>query len=64
MALCVYERYQKVLLDGQASEPITVLSGILQGSVLGPVLSLIFINDFPYNIRSSVRLFANDCVFV
>ena len=55
-------RTQQVVLDGQASDPVPVLFGVPQGSVLGLVLFLIFINDLLDNIRSSVRLFADDCV--
>ena len=49
-------------LDGQASDPVLVLSGEPQWSFLGPILFLIFINDLPDKIRSSVRLLADDCV--
>ena len=53
---------QQVALDGQASDPVQVLSSVPQGSVIGPILFLIFVNDLPDYIRSSVRMFTDDCV--
>ena len=57
-------RSQKVLLDGISSETSPVQSGVPQGSVLGPLLFLLFINDLPDTIssQSTVKLFADDCV--
>ena len=55
-------RTQQVLVEEQSSEKIPVVSGVPQGSVLGPVLFLMFINDLPDNINSSTRLFADDCI--
>ena len=42
--------------------PVSVLSGVSQGSVLGLILFLVFIKALPDKIGSSVRLFADDCV--
>ena len=54
----ISERSQKVVLDGQASGPVWCPPGI--GLKTGPVSH--FINDIPENMRSSVRLFADDLV--
>ena len=56
-------RSQQVVLEGQKSSQKEVLSGVSQGTVLGPVLCFVFINDLPEVVKTSdARLFADDCL--
>ena len=54
------DRQQAVVVEGTRSDPLPVESGVPQGSVLGPSLFLLYINDLPEGIKSKIRLFADD----
>ena len=49
-----------MVLNDQCSNWSSVLAGVPQGSILGPLLFLICINDLPDGLESSVKLFADD----
>ena len=53
-------RKQRVVLNGQSSSWLDINAGLPQGSVLGPLLFLIYINDLPENLVSVSKLFADD----
>ena len=55
-------RSQKVVVDGVSSTAADVVSGVPQGSVLGPLLFLCHINDLPNRVKSQVRMFTDDCL--
>ena len=53
-------RQQKVRANGKDSSWSPVMSGIPQGSILGPILFTLFVNDLPGNIRTIISMFADD----
>ena len=54
------DRKQRVILNGQFSSWTSVNAGVPQGSILGPLLFLIYINDLADGLSSNAKLFADD----
>ena len=54
------ERKQRLVLNGLLSDWTDVISGVPQGSVLGPVLFILYVNDLPDKVKSYCKIFADD----
>jgi len=55
-------RTQRVRVGGQLPKEVKVTAGVSQGSVLGPLLFLAYVNDIWRNLESTVRIYADDCI--
>lgn len=55
------DRRQRVCIDGKYSSWKNITSGIPQGSVLGPTLFILYVNDMPDKLKAMCKLFADDC---
>ena len=53
-------RKQRVIIRGTCSEWSPVISGTPQGTILGPILFLLYVNDITDNVKSKIKLFADD----
>ena len=53
-------KWLRVVLDGKSSQEYPVNAGVPQGSILGPTLFLLYINDLPDDVICNIAIFADD----
>ena len=58
------DRFQRVVINGANSDWIKILAGVPQGSILGPLLFLIYGNDITLDIHSDIYLYADDTILM
>ena len=56
----LYQRHQRVVVPGVSSSQAEIKAGVPQGSILGPLLFLVYINDIVNDIEGHINLFADD----
>ena len=54
------DRHQRVVLNGQRSNWSKIKGGVPQGSILGPLFFLVYINDLPEGLTTNAKLFADE----
>ena len=54
------DRQQRTIINGESSSWKNIVAGVPQGSILGPLFFLVYINDLPDGLKSNVRIFADD----
>ena len=54
------DRKMRIMVRGEYSEYVDVISGVPEGSILGPILFLIYVNDIPEIVNCSIKMFADE----